>query len=100
VHATFQRFATQLHRAGKRGRFREFGMWFLDPPEYYDPRGGGRYLAYDNTVRPAIASLALSQFPDGLPLMYKHLAAVSYQLAAFRRVLGRRGGRRGGKGAQ
>ena len=31
IHTTFQRFAGP----GKKARLREFGLWHMDPPEYY-----------------------------------------------------------------
>ncbi|KAL4447981.1 hypothetical protein ABPG75_005200 [Micractinium tetrahymenae] len=87
VHATFQRFPTSLHRQGKRARFREMGMWFLDPPEYFDPPGGGRYLTYTNGVRDVVAAVERERHGGAMPVLYKHMVAVSYQLAIFRDAL-------------
>jgi len=86
-------------------------MWFLDGPEYYDPTlaaagaagaagtarpaadaAGGttgstttaKYLTYDNDVRRVVAHLTAERFNGLLPPLYKHMIAVSYQLAQFR----------------
>lgn len=61
-------------------------MWFLDPPEYWDPPGGGRYLAYANDVRGVVAAVERERFGGAMPVLYKHMVAVSYQLAIFRCV--------------
>lgn len=59
-------------------------MWLLDGPEYYDPPGA-RYLTYDNDVRQYIDRLAVQRHPGGaMPVFYKQIVAVSYQLAQFR----------------
>ncbi|EFN57248.1 expressed protein [Chlorella variabilis] len=89
VHATFQRYGTSINRYAKRARFRhdaEFGMWFLDGPEYYAPPGA-RYLAYSNDVRRFIGRLAAERFKGAMPVLYKQMAAMSYQLAQFRDAL-------------
>ena len=83
VHATFQRYGTAVSRYGKRGRFREFGMWFLDGEEYYNPPGA-RYLTYHSDVRRAVEQVAEERFGGAMPILYKHIVAVSYQLAQFR----------------
>ena len=71
------------HRLGKRGRFREFGMWFLDGEEYYNPPGA-RYLTYQHDVRRAVQRVAEERFGGAMPILYKHMVAMSYQLAVFR----------------
>lgn len=35
IHTTFQRW----WGAGKKARLREFGLWYMDPPEYYGAAG-------------------------------------------------------------
>ena len=62
-------------------------MWFLDGPEYYAPPGA-RYLAYSNDVRRFIGRLAAERFEGAMPVLYKQMAAMSYQLAQFRWVGG------------
>lgn len=59
-------------------------MWHLDPPEYFDPPGGGRYVTYSNDVRGMIAAVERERFGGAMPVLYKHMVAVSYQLAIFR----------------
>ncbi|KAI3434762.1 hypothetical protein D9Q98_002822 [Chlorella vulgaris] len=87
VHATFQRYPVSQHQVGKRARFREMDMWFLDGTEYYDPPGA-RYLTYTHDVRSAVEEAAASPRFNGLmPALYKHLVAASYQLAAYRDAL-------------
>ncbi|KAL4434049.1 hypothetical protein ABPG75_000490 [Micractinium tetrahymenae] len=86
VHATFQRYSTGLSRYGKRGRFRQFGMWLLDGPEYFSPPGA-RYLTYQNNVRQYIHNLTAARFGGVLPLLHKHIIAMSFQLAQFRDAL-------------
>lgn len=107
VHMTFQRW----WEAGKVARLREFGLWSIDPPEYY---GGGtagrnapgaaqlpdigvtpygqagpasRFLTYDNGVLQFVADLERQR---GAPvvLFEKNWAGLAYQLAALRCVAG------------
>lgn len=61
-------------------------MWLLDPPEYYDPPGGRRYLTYTNEVRGVVAGVEAERFGGAMPVLYKHMVAVSYQMAIFRCV--------------
>ncbi|KAL4446836.1 hypothetical protein ABPG77_008080 [Micractinium sp. CCAP 211/92] len=86
VHATFQRYSTDLSRYGKRGRFRQFGLWLLDGPEYHSPPGA-RYLTYQNDVRQYIEHLVATRHGGILPLLQRHIIAMSYQLAQFRDAL-------------
>lgn len=59
-------------------------MWFLDGPEYYNPPGA-RYLTYTHDVRSVVEEVAASnRFNGAMPVLYKHLVAASYQLAAYR----------------
>ena len=58
-------------------------MWFLDGEEYYDPPGA-RYLTYDNDVRQFVDSIAAERHGGAMPLFYKHMVALSYQLGQFR----------------
>ena len=82
VHATFQRFSFNYQPSGKRGRFREFGLWLLDPPGYYR----GRFLSYDNNVLEFVHSV-VKQHGGLMPVFYKHWLAVSYQYALFTEAL-------------
>ncbi|KAI7836257.1 hypothetical protein COHA_009847 [Chlorella ohadii] len=89
VHATFQRFPNRMQAVGKRGRFREFGLWYLDQesPDYY-AAPGARYLTYDNDVRRVVEQVAAQRYQGGaMPVLYKHMVAMAYQIAQFRDAL-------------
>lgn len=53
VHTTF----VEGGNAGKLWRFREAGLWLLDPPSYYDGTRD-RYLTFDPPEPPSAAELA------------------------------------------
>lgn len=87
IHATFQRH----NLVGKVARMREFGLWHMDPPEYY---GAGeiplRLLAYENSVLSFVAEAERKQYGSQgrrMPLFEKHWLGMSYQLAALRDAL-------------
>lgn len=109
IHATFQRYPSH----GKKERMREFGLWYMDPPEYYGAgtagaaggggtaltaagaagggaaAGGLRFLAYDNGVVQWVAEMERRRYGARgarMPLLEKHWLAMSYQLMAFRRA--------------
>lgn len=87
VHATFQRYPTDYSLYSKRGRFREFGMWLTDGQEYYAPPGA-KWLTYQNSVRQYIDALSQQLYPEsGMPLFYRQIVGMSYQLALFRDAL-------------
>ncbi|KAL4425654.1 hypothetical protein ABPG75_009670 [Micractinium tetrahymenae] len=72
IHATFQRH----NLVGKKARMREFGLWHMDPPEYY---GAGaaplRLLGYENPVLDFVAEAEREKYgPQGrrMPLFEKH----------------------------
>ena len=93
----------------KKHRLREFGLWHVDPPEYYGrvPPGlegpaAGRLASTGDFPLKALAYggegevLAFVEGQErarygpsgtghGMPLMEKHWLGMSYQLAAFRR---------------
>ena len=56
VHTTF----VEGGNAGKLWRFREAGLWLLDPPEYYEPAApaAARYLSFAPPEPPRGADLA------------------------------------------
>ena len=64
---------------------RELGLWFADGPEYY-ARPGARYLTYRNDVLRFVADVAEARFGGAMPLFYKHMVGMAYQLALFRCV--------------
>lgn len=66
-------------------------MWLVDGAEYYSPPGA-RYLTYSNDVRQYIADLTATRYDGILPLLHRHIIAMSYQLAQFRWEGGRVGG--------
>ncbi|KAI4384192.1 hypothetical protein MLD38_002377 [Melastoma candidum] len=70
VHTTFQYAGTE----GKRHRLRE-GMFFYDPPEYYDTPGG--FLSF----KPSIPKNLLL---DGEHNIESHFALVNYQIKQIR----------------
>ncbi|PRW57844.1 glycosyltransferase family 77 [Chlorella sorokiniana] len=87
VHATFQRYPTDYSLYGKRGRFREFGMWLVDGQEYFAPPGV-KWLTYQNTVLQYVEALSKQLYPEtGMPLFYRQIVGMSYQLALFRDAL-------------
>ena len=49
VHTTF----VEGGNSGKLWRLREAGLWHMDPPEHYEPPGGGRYLRFTPPQPPA-----------------------------------------------
>jgi hypothetical protein len=60
-------------------------MWFLDGPEYFSPPGRPpRYLTYQNDVRQYVERLAEERHGGAMPVLYKQIVALSYQLAQFR----------------
>ncbi|XP_044467622.1 arabinosyltransferase XEG113-like isoform X2 [Mangifera indica] len=73
VHTTFQYAGTE----GKRHRLRE-GMYFYDPPEYYDSPGG--FLSF----KPSIPKSLLL---DGEHNLESHFALVNYQMKQIRTAL-------------
>ena len=76
IHATFQ---LKHNLFGKMARFRETGLWMLDPPEYYTQ---GNFLTYDNAVASYIESAAsVWEKAAGKPMAYlhKHLLATAFQ---------------------
>ena len=79
VHCTFQRH----HTAGKRARLREAGLWLVDPPEYFS---GEWFMTYQNDVAEYVDALA-AKASSKMPPLFKHLHAMSYQLAAMRDAL-------------
>jgi hypothetical protein len=104
IHLTWQRWS----RAGKVARLREFGLWHIDPPEYYGSaaplharsgssssgiNAGGalqasvnlKVLTYHNDVLAFVKRVAAQRYEGGrMPLLYMHWLGMSYQLAAFR----------------
>lgn len=58
-------------------------MWLLDGAEYFSPLGA-RYLTYQNDVRQYVADLVPTRHGGVLPLLHRHMIAMSYQLAQFR----------------
>ena len=68
---------------------RETGLWLLDGPDYYGAAPGTtRFLTYDNDVRREVERAAAARFPGGaMPVLYRHMVAVAYQLALFRDAL-------------
>ena len=94
IHTTFQRY----HIPGKRSRLREFGLWLMDPPEYYGapaPAGalGGagagaqplQLLAYELDVAAFVAEAERRRYPGArMPLFEKNWLGMSFQLAALR----------------
>ncbi|KAL4437974.1 hypothetical protein ABPG77_004195 [Micractinium sp. CCAP 211/92] len=87
VHATFQRNGLP----GKVARMREFGLWHIDPPEYFgDGNATLRLLTYQNPVLSFVTEAERELYaPQGrrMPLFEKHWLAMSYQLAALRDAL-------------
>lgn len=83
AHTTFQRLTYNFQPSGKRARFREFGMWLLDGPDYY----AGRFLAYDNDVLQFVGRMTARSRGGVMPPLYKHWLAVSYQQALFHEAL-------------
>lgn len=73
VHTTFQYGATE----GKRHRLRE-AMYFLDPPEYYNPPGG--FLSF----KPYIPK---SMLLSGEHNIESHFTLVNYQIKQIRTAL-------------
>lgn len=73
VHTTFQYAGTD----GKRHRLRE-GMFFFDPPEYYDAPGG--FLSF----KPSIPKSLLL---EGQHSIESHFALVNYQMRQIRTAL-------------
>ena len=66
-------------------RCRQFGMWFMDGPKYFSPPGQPpRYLTYQNDVRQYVERLAEERHGGAMPVLYKQIVALSYQLAQFR----------------
>ena len=58
----------------RRWRFREAGLWLLDPPEYFDPpdRAAARYLSFSPPEPPrALAPLVNASAPEGKNDKYK-----------------------------
>ncbi len=84
VHATFQRYPVAMHQSGKRARFREFGMWFVDGPDYY-AAPQARYLTYINDARLVVEEVIAGPPYNGtMPVLHRHLVGAAYQLAQFR----------------
>lgn len=83
VHATFQR--QELY--GKVSRFREHGLWFVEPEDYYTT---GNFLSYSNNVGDFITVME-SHWKDthhrAMTLLHKHFLAASYQLAVLQESL-------------
>ncbi|KAK2647788.1 hypothetical protein Ddye_015277 [Dipteronia dyeriana] len=73
VHTTFQYAGTE----GKRHRLRE-GMFFYDPPEYYDAPGG--FLLF----KPSIPKSLLL---DGEHTVESHFSLINYQIKQIRTAL-------------
>ncbi|CAI5470844.1 unnamed protein product [Closterium sp. Yama58-4] len=63
VHNTFQFH----HALGKAARFREAGLWAVDPPEYYEE---GNYLSMEYSTPPWIIAME--------PGMLRHQAAMEH----------------------
>jgi hypothetical protein len=62
-------------------------MWFLDGPEHFSPPGQPpRYLTYQNDVRQYVEKVAQELHGGAMPVLYKQIVALSYQLAQFRCV--------------
>ncbi|CAI5498703.1 unnamed protein product [Closterium sp. Naga37s-1] len=72
VHSTFQFH----YGAGKIGRFREAGLWALDPPEFYTR---GNFLSFDVKLPAWIEAM-----PTGID---KHQATIEYAYAVTRKAL-------------
>ncbi|KAL4422581.1 hypothetical protein ABPG75_008778 [Micractinium tetrahymenae] len=95
IHNTFLRFLV----AGKVARFREFGLWFVDPPEYYGAAPAGsppgappslKFLTWENDVQAFVARQEEERYGSkghGAPLMEKNWLGLSYQLQALRDAL-------------
>ncbi|GJP47998.1 hypothetical protein CLOM_g7239 [Closterium sp. NIES-68] len=63
VHNTFQFH----HALGKAARFREAGLWAVDPPEYYSD---GNYVSMEYSTPPSIEAME--------PGMLRHQAAIQH----------------------
>ena len=88
IHTTFQRYATP----GRIARLREFGMWYMDPPEYYGVNSttgkptGRKLLTYENDVLEFVAAVKQRRSSENITWFEQNWLGMSYQLAAFRFV--------------
>jgi hypothetical protein len=76
VHATFQLKGANL---GKIQRFKEAGLWLLEPPEYYT---SGHYLTWHNVVEQYVEAVAKAwEEETGAPMqhLHKHLVGMAFQ---------------------
>jgi hypothetical protein len=76
VHATFQ---LKGGNDGKIQRFKEAGLWLLEPPEYYS---SGRFLTWKNVVEEYVEAVARAwQEEAGAPMqhMHKHMVGMAFQ---------------------
>lgn len=76
VHATFQ---LKGHNDGKQQRFREAGLWLMDPPEYYTT---GNFLTWHNVVEQYVGAVAQAwEEETGAPMryMHKHMVGMAFQ---------------------
>ena len=81
IHATFQ---LKHNLWGKMARFREAGLWMLDPPEYYRQ---GSFVTYDNAAARFVDEAAAAwQEVTGRPMVFLHKHLLG---AAFQRQVGR-----------
>ncbi|KAK3274284.1 hypothetical protein CYMTET_17531, partial [Cymbomonas tetramitiformis] len=77
VHTTYQ-FS---HVNGKRQRLREHGLWYRDPPEYYNP-AGSMFITFDPSLPPQLQR-AMAQ----LSLIEKHMRAAAFYRLSVRNAL-------------
>eukprot|EP00892_Ulva_mutabilis_P003418 jgi/Ulvmu1/1448/UM011_0178.1 len=63
------------HVPAKVVRFKEHGLWAIEDDAYYNE---GSFLLYENTVQAFISGLE-AKAKRGIPDLYKHMLAVSYQ---------------------
>ena len=59
---------------------REFGLWQMDPPEYYT----GRFLTYRNNVREVVEQVKRERYNGSMPFFLQNWVAAAYQLATLR----------------
>lgn len=83
VHATYT--LDKHDSLAKTQRFREGGLWRMDPPSYYD----GRFLAYNTSESPALkaaleAHAAKGEVPANIAL---HILALRSHIAELRDAL-------------
>ena len=59
---------------------REFGLWQMDPPEYY----AGHFLTYRNNVREVVEQVKHERYNGSMPFFLQNWVGAAYQLATLR----------------